>query len=147
MNTYKKANKDKTMLEQIREYCDANGISAYELAKHLPLSQVALQGILNGTTSQPRLKNIQLIYDYLFEGKSNIVNEPASVYLTGYDKKVNEAKQEIEELEKKLKSNDPDLSEKAKEFIRNIISLKYEEINLILEAKLDKLKEDEELNN
>lgn len=132
---------------KIKELREKLGLTQEKLAELIGVSRNTIINYEKGgkiPESKRQILNNILLKNAQYE---TVVNEPSSVYLTGYDKKVNEAKQEIEELEKKLKSNDPDLSEKAKEFIRNIISLKYEEINLILEAKLDKLKEDEELNN
>lgn len=134
--------KETTMLEQIIDYCSKNGITSYELAKHLPLSQVALHGILSGSTTRPRIKNVKLIYDYLLKNEniSNVVNEPAAVYETGFDKKITDAEKRIKELEQKLKSNDPDLTPLAIEMIKKIIESLYKEISIHQEAKNDYLK-------
>jgi|SRR5690606_39164582 len=95
--------KDKTMLEQIKEFCTKNGITGYELAKHLPLSQVALQGILSGTTERPRIKNIKMIYDFLFKkDENNFVNEAPAIHETGHDKKIAEAEEKIEKIMEKI---------------------------------------------
>lgn len=140
--------KDKTMLDQIIEYCSKNGITSYELAKHLPLSQVALHGILSGTTLQPRIKNVKLIYDFLFEN-NNIVNEPEAVYETGFDKQIAEHRLEIQKIKKEISiweekiKQKPENSEEYEEYIAGYekqIFLLNKILNTILEAKEDFLK-------
>lgn len=139
--------KDKTMLVQIIEYCTKNGITSYELAKHLPLSQVALHGILSGTTTQPRIKNVKMIYDFLFKDKIQEVDQSTDY---GFDKKISEIKAEIEELNsesKRLKQEDPEGNKKTLEHIKKIIDLNYERIELILTAKIEKMKDNYDHGN
>ncbi len=132
---------EKTMLEQIIEYCDNNGLTSYELAKHLPLSQVALHGILTGTTAVPRKKNVQLIYDYLFG--DNTVKEISTPYVTpgkGFDEKIKEVESKIKEIQDQIdeiESNEPDSN--LLKLLHERIALHHKEINLILAAKIDKL--------
>jgi len=139
--------KDKTMLVQIIEYCTKNGITSYELAKHLPLSQVALHGILSGTTTQPRIKNVKMIYDFLFKDKTQEGDQSMD---NGFDKKISEIKAEIEELNsesKRLKQEDPEGNKKTLEHIKKIIDLNYERIELILTAKIEKMKDNYDSEN
>ena len=141
--------KEKTMLEQIIEYCSKNGITSYELAKHLPLSQVALHGILSGTTTQPRIKNVQIIYDYLF-GSNNVVEEKAVNYNLGFDKKIESLREDIENVkleilswEEKIKLK-PEHKQEYETYIQGFekqIFLLTKQINLILEAKNDYLED------
>lgn len=137
--------KNNTMLEQIKEYCSKNGITGYELAKHLPLTQVALQGILTGTTAQPRVKNVKMIYDFLFKNE-NTINEQSTVYETGFDRKISETKKEIEKLKEEItKWENKIVQDPAKEVTYEKYRSSYEEqifllneiINITLEAKKD----------
>lgn len=140
------------MLEQIKEYCAKNGITGYELAKHLPLTQVALQGILTGATAQPRIKNVKMIYDFLFKN-NNQLNEPAAVYDTSFDKKIAEAKAEIEKLKEEIFKwenkieQDPAKKVTYEKYISSYeeqIFLLNEIINITLEAKKDFLENNED---
>lgn len=140
--------KDKTMLNQIIEYCSKNGITSYELAKHLPLSQVALHGILSGATTQPRIKNVKLIYDFLFKDE-NTVSEPEAVYETPMDVKIAEHRSEIQKIKKEISSweekikQKPENSEEYEQYIAEYekqIFLLNKILNTILEAKEDYLK-------
>lgn len=135
--------KEKTMLAQIIEHCAKNGITSYELAKHIDLSQVALHGILTGTTTRPRIKNVKMIYDYLFkDSENNLIKEEGIIYETPLDNKINIAANRIKELEDKLKKNDPPISENTILTIKKIIEQLYDEIAILQEAKNDKLKSD-----
>lgn len=95
--------KNKTMLEEIIEHCTKNGITAYKLAQHLPLSQVALQGILDQKTKNPRLKNIQQIHDYLFKKETPSSGTLESTNQTGYDLKIESIIKEMEEIKSNVK--------------------------------------------
>lgn len=94
--------KNTTMLEEIIEHCKENGITAYELAKYLPLSQVALQGILDQKTKTPRIKNIKQIHDFLF--KSDIENKKitTSKNTNNYDNRIESTSIIIEEIQKNI---------------------------------------------
>lgn len=81
--------------------------------------------------------------------ETSTVNEDRVSYKSTYDINIAQAEEKIKELEKKLKSNDSDLTELAIEQIKEIISLYFKEININLAAKIDKmeqLKEEEEDN-
>lgn len=82
--------------------------------------------------------------------ETSTVNEDRVSYKSTYDINIAQAEEKIKELEKKLKSNDSDLTELAIEQIKEIISLYFKEININLAAKIDKmeqLKEEEEDDN
>jgi len=145
--------KNKTMLEQIIEHCSKNGITSYELAKHLPLSQVALHGILSGTTTQPRIKNVQLIYEYLF-GNDYKTTESEKIFETSFDKKIAENEEKIQKKKLEIKDweNKINLHPEKKETYNKYIDGLHEQIfllndmiNITLVAKKEFLEESHNL--
>ena len=79
--------------------------------------------------------------DSINETEINIVNENSASY-SPIEEKIKIAEQRIKELENKLKTNDPDMTERAISMIKSIIEKLYDEIDILQEAKNDRLKID-----
>ncbi len=53
-------------LQEIIKGIKDNGITAYEISKNTPLSEVGINKILSGVSKNPRETTLLVLYDYLF---------------------------------------------------------------------------------
>jgi hypothetical protein len=71
-------------LEEIIKKIKESGTTAYKIAEKTLLTEVGINKILNGTSSNPRKSTIQILEDYItknIDNKTiNMVNEEPSVY-------------------------------------------------------------------
>lgn len=56
-------------IENIIKTIKDRGLTAYELSKKLPISEVGINKILNGTSQNPRKTTLQVLHNYLFKNQ------------------------------------------------------------------------------
>jgi hypothetical protein len=87
---------DEFLLNFIKEKCKGLGISGYDIGKNTSISEQSAYKILDGTTKNPRRKNLLMILDYLESKvigtnykenneKLNTVKEPPEKMITFSD--------------------------------------------------------------
>ena len=87
---------DEFLLNFIKEKCKELGISGYDIGKNTSISEQSAYKILDGTTKNPRRKNLLMILDYLESKvigtnykenneKLNTVKEPPEKMITFSD--------------------------------------------------------------
>jgi len=124
-----------------------------QISKDLNYSQGVISQYINGKRemSENFRAEFEKFYNIKFsdfEDKNENYQKDSEILFSGYDKKINEIKIEIEELNiesKRLKEEDSEGNKKTIEHIKNIIDLNYQRIELILKAKIDQMKDDYEI--
>lgn len=62
-------------VEEVINMIKESGITAYEIAKNTPLSEVGINKILNGSSKNPRKSTLLVLYDYI-TNKKGLLSEP-----------------------------------------------------------------------
>ena len=110
---------DEFLLNFIKEKCKELGISGYDIGKNASISEQSAYKILDGTTKNPRRKNLLMILDYL---ESKVIG-------TNY-KENNEKLNTVKEPPEKMITFS-DLQQLIIDLQKDIIRLEREKGNLI----------------
>ncbi len=136
--------------EEIKKIRLSLNLTQEEFAKKIGVSKNTIYNYENGSKIPP---SKIMIFEQLKSQNNNTVNEPQSVYETGFDKKIAEAKTEIEKIKEEIsKFENKILQDPAKKVTYEKYISSYEEqifllneiINITLEAKRDFLENNED---